>query len=95
MNHLPEFYKQKGIRYIFDPSQQIPVLKSEELLKAITGSYMLIVNDYELEMISNATQKSQQELAGMTGLPGSDPWGKRFAHYGKRLGYPRRHCPAQ
>jgi adenosine kinase len=65
MNNFPGFYRSKNVRYIFDPGQQIPVLSRDQLLSAINGAYMLIVNDYELEMVSKTTQKSHAELAGL------------------------------
>ena len=62
MTLLPARLRTMGIRYIFDPGQQIPVLRPECLLGAITGAFMLISNDYELSMIMKATGKTKAEL---------------------------------
>lgn len=62
MRALPRYYREKGIRYIFDPGQQLPVLSGDELLDAITGSFALTSNDYELDMICKATGKTKAEL---------------------------------
>jgi len=43
------------IPYIYDPSQQIPRLDAKDLIKGIEGAKVLIVNDYEFEMIKNKT----------------------------------------
>ncbi|UCC17891.1 MAG: carbohydrate kinase family protein [Dehalococcoidales bacterium] len=51
MVHLCQEYKSKGIRYIFDPGQQLTSFDKESILKCIDGAYILISNDYELEMI--------------------------------------------
>jgi adenosine kinase len=51
-----------GIAYIYDPSQQIPRLAPEELIKGISGAKILIVNDYEFEMIKNKTGLSEIEI---------------------------------
>jgi len=51
MVRYPEACKQRGIDYIFDPGQAIPMLQAEDLVRAIEGCRILIVNDYELEMI--------------------------------------------
>jgi len=53
MCHFPQVFKQKEIPYIFDPGQSIPALDAEELVKSIEGSWILICNDYELELIMN------------------------------------------
>ena len=45
--------KELGIRYIYDPSQQIVRLSDDDLLAGIEGSFITIVNDYEFEMLRN------------------------------------------
>ena len=67
MRRLPKLFREKGIRYIFDPGQQIPVFTGPELLDAVTGSAMLITNDYELELIMHATGLGRDELRARTG----------------------------
>jgi adenosine kinase len=54
-----------GIPYIYDPSQQIPRLEPAELLAGIKGARVLIVNDYEFEMIKNQTGLGDRELQTM------------------------------
>lgn len=66
MIELPKFYKKKGIPYIFDPGQQLPVLSAEDLKNAVEGSYALITNDYELNMICQKTQLNEDEILGRT-----------------------------
>jgi len=66
MRRLPAFYKEKGIPYIYDPGQQLPVLSGSDLLAAIEGSLACITNDYELNMICRTTGKSEDELLGRT-----------------------------
>jgi Sugar kinases, ribokinase family len=61
MQHYPLFFKEKGIRYIYDPSQQIPRLSAEELENSITGAFMFISNDYELEMVMKALGMSNKD----------------------------------
>ena len=58
--------RARGIRYIFDPGQQIPVFSGEEMTEAITGAYVLISNDYELEMIMQATGLGRDDLMKRT-----------------------------
>jgi len=51
-----------GIPYIYDPSQQIIRLSAEQLVDGTRGAAMLIVNDYEFEMIKNKTGLSDADL---------------------------------
>ena len=44
-----------GIPYLYDVSWQIVRLTDDELREGIVGSYILIVNEYEFEMIRNRT----------------------------------------
>ena len=61
---LPAFCRKHGVRYIFDPGQQIPALSGDELRDALTGAFMCITNDYELELILKRTGLTHTELAG-------------------------------
>lgn len=66
MKRLPKFYKEHCIPYIYDPGQQLPVLEKQDLLDAIEGSFALISNDYEINMICNTTGLSINEIIGRT-----------------------------
>ena len=59
-------YKEKNIQYIFDPGQNIPEFSGEQLLEMLTGSSLLISNDYELEMIMRATGLDKARLLRRT-----------------------------
>jgi adenosine kinase len=62
MAGLPKLLRQHGIPYIFDPGQQLNVIEPDDLLGALTGAYILISNDYELEMIFRMTGLSYEKL---------------------------------
>ena len=64
MVRLPAFFRKHGIRYIFDPGQQIPALSGAELTDALTGAFACITNDYELELILRRTGLTEKDLAG-------------------------------
>lgn len=66
MNQHPALYREKGVRYIYDPSQQLPVLSAAQILTAIEGAYLLVGNDYEIQMIMNRTGRTKEELTRMT-----------------------------
>jgi len=55
-------YKKRKIAYIFDPGQSIPNWSGDRLIEMLTGSSLLVSNDYELEMIMRATK---MEKAGL------------------------------
>jgi adenosine kinase len=59
-------YKERKIPYIFDPGQQISALSGEQLVEMVTGSELLISNDYELEMIVQATGLGKDDLLQRT-----------------------------
>jgi len=55
-------WQEKGMAYIFDPGQSIPALSADQLMAAVTGSSLLISNDYELEMIMRTTGLKKAQL---------------------------------
>lgn len=65
MINYPRLCKQKGIRYIVDPGQALPVLNADDLVEVITDCYVLIVNDYEFDMILNKTGLNREELLAL------------------------------
>ncbi|MEM8679119.1 MAG: carbohydrate kinase family protein [Planctomycetota bacterium] len=58
--------KVLGIPYIYDPSQQTVRLEEQDLADGIDGSLMLIVNDYELELIEKKTGMTSAEILAKT-----------------------------
>ena len=67
MRKRPRECKELGIPYIYDPSQQIIRLSGDDLREGLTDSKMLIVNDYEFEMIRNKTGLSEEQVLRRTG----------------------------
>jgi adenosine kinase len=59
-------YKEHNIPYIFDPGQQITSLSAEQLTDLLSGSKLLIANDYELELIVQKTGLPRKELLKRT-----------------------------
>lgn len=51
-----------GIRYIYDPGQQCARSSGDELRAGIVGATMLIVNDYEFELIRQKTGLDEREI---------------------------------
>jgi adenosine kinase len=66
MVNYPRACKARGIDYIFDPGQSLPMLDSKDLIQAIEGSRILISNDYELDLIMSKTGLDKESLLGLT-----------------------------
>jgi len=62
MVNYPRLCKARGIDYIFDPGQSLPMLQPEDLVQAIDGCRILISNDYELDLIMNKTGLRKKAL---------------------------------
>jgi adenosine kinase len=67
MRNYSRFFKEQKIPYIFDPGQSIPALSGDDMMNMITGSQMLVSNDYELEMIKKSTGWTKNDILQRTG----------------------------
>ncbi len=47
--------KTLGLRYAYDPSQQLARVSAEEVCEGVDGAWLLVVNDYECGMIEKLT----------------------------------------
>jgi adenosine kinase len=54
-----------GIPFIFDPGQQCARMSGDELRDGITGATIVVVNDYELELLRQKTGLSEQDILGV------------------------------
>jgi adenosine kinase len=54
--------KARGIDYIFDPGQSLPMWDSRDLIRCIEGSRIMISNDYELELVITGTGLDKKKL---------------------------------
>jgi adenosine kinase len=67
MVRYPRLCKERGIDYIFDPGQSLPMLDSEGLAEAITGCRVLISNDYEIDLITKKVRMGKGDLIERAG----------------------------
>ena len=58
--------KARGIDYIFDPGQSLPMWDSQDLTQCIEGSKIMVSNDYELELIISKTGLDRKKLLQRT-----------------------------
>lgn len=62
MVNYPRQCEVRGIDYIFDPGQSLPMLDRKDLVLAIEGCRILISNDYELDLIMKKTGLDREDL---------------------------------
>lgn len=67
MINYPKQCRKHGISYIFDPGQAMPVLQGQDLLDCINGCKLLMVNDYEMNLIISKTELTQEEILERAG----------------------------
>ena len=67
MLNYPRACKSRGIEYVFDPGQSLPMLTARDLVEAIDGCRILIVNDYELDLVLDKTGLKKEALLGHAG----------------------------
>jgi adenosine kinase len=67
MVKYPQACKARGIDYIFDPGQSLPMLAANDLVRAVEGCRILIANDYELDLILCKTGMNKQDLIDRAG----------------------------
>ena len=65
MINYPRQCKKVGMEYIFDPGQALPVLQGKDLVEVITDCKLLIVNDYEFNLIMDKTGLNKAELLAL------------------------------
>ena len=53
----------RGVPFIFDPGQQLPMFSGDELLEFLDLATYACLNDYETKLLSDRTGKSLEELA--------------------------------
>src|SRR5438105_1250867 len=62
MTQYAEECRTLGIPYIFDPGQQCARMSGDELRDGAVGATLVIVNDYELELLKQKTGLAEADL---------------------------------
>ncbi|MBF0457088.1 MAG: carbohydrate kinase family protein [Nitrospirae bacterium] len=65
MYNFIKIYKQRGIRYIFDPGQSLPAWNQHQLTEMIKGAMIFISNDYELGLTMEKTRATAGDISSM------------------------------
>jgi adenosine kinase len=68
MTQYAEECRTLEIPFIFDPGQQCARMSGDALLDGLRGAAVLIVNDYELELLKQKTGFDEEALIAHTGI---------------------------
>jgi adenosine kinase len=62
MDKYPRECREMGIPYIYDPSQQVVRAEPDSLCNGVVGADILVVNDYEYELLKDRTGMSDADM---------------------------------
>lgn len=65
MKRLVEECRERGVRFVFDPAHQLPHMSADDVIDSTSGAWIVIGNDYELELIQ---QRCQRDTTGLLEL---------------------------
>ena len=62
MMRLTTECRDRGMPFVFDPAHQLPHMSGADLGAAVHGAWMLIGNDYEIELVKQRMECSEDDL---------------------------------
>ncbi|HXN91400.1 MAG TPA: carbohydrate kinase family protein [Candidatus Sulfotelmatobacter sp.] len=65
MHRLVAECRERRIRFVFDPAHQLPMMEGDAVIDSTDGAWIVIGNDYELELIQ---QRTKRDMAGLLEL---------------------------
>jgi len=68
MIRLVKESRDRGLPFVFDPAHQLPRLSPEDVAEGARGAWILIGNDYELELIMQRTGRNMDGLVAMAAM---------------------------
>ncbi len=68
MLRLARECRERGLPFVFDPAHQLPRLSPDDIEEASRGAWILIGNDYELELIMERTGRDMDGLVALAGI---------------------------
>jgi adenosine kinase len=51
-----------GVRYLYDPSQQVARMGGDDIRHGVSGAYLVVCNDYEFAIIREKTGMSEDDM---------------------------------
>jgi adenosine kinase len=62
MKRLVHECRERGIKFVFDPAHQLPMMSADDVTDSTRGAWIVIGNDYELELIEQRTSRDEKGL---------------------------------
>ena len=62
MQRLVRECRERGVPFVFDPAHQLPMMDGSDVDDGIHGAWIVIGNDYELELIQERTKRDMKGL---------------------------------
>ena len=62
MKRLVGECRERRVPFVFDPAHQLPMMEGPDVTDGINGAWIVIGNDYELELIQERTKRDMQRL---------------------------------
>jgi adenosine kinase len=57
-----------GVKYIWDPGQQCARMDGSQLAQGVTRAFMVIVNDYEMELLRQKTRLNEADIVAQVAV---------------------------
>lgn len=62
MKRLVTECRDRGVRFVFDPAHQLPMMDGDDVTNSADGAWITIGNDYELELIQERTTRNMNGM---------------------------------
>ena len=62
MLQFSKHYQESGMKYIFDPGQQVPTFSKEDFATCVEHAWIFVANDYEMSLSLSKLGFSEEEL---------------------------------
>ncbi|TMC37860.1 MAG: carbohydrate kinase family protein [Chloroflexi bacterium] len=62
MKRLVGECRERGVPFVYDPAHQLPMMDGADVTDSTTGAWIVIGNDYELELIQERTKRNTEGL---------------------------------
>lgn len=62
MRRLVHECREREVRFVFDPAHQLPMMSADDVTDGTRGAWIVIGNDYELELIEQRTGRDEAGL---------------------------------
>ena len=62
MKRLVHEARDRGVRFVFDPAHQLPMMDRDDVMHGVSGAWIVIGNDYELQLVEERTGRDVKGL---------------------------------